>query len=91
MEPDVRMRLRWVQMYLETRNAGVACRRCGISRPTLRTWVSRFGQEGLLGTRVFAEREQWNRELRTVRKLGARRIQTELIRLYNFYVSLVLS
>ena len=37
----VKMRLGWVQMYQQTQNAGQVCRRCGISRPTLRKWVRR--------------------------------------------------
>jgi hypothetical protein len=36
MEPKVKMRLGWVQMYQRTQNAGLVCRRCGICRPTLR-------------------------------------------------------
>ena len=86
-------------MYLQTDDAGLTCRRCGISRPTLRKWTRRYQEVGLVGLksrsrrpkqspgrRVFAEQEQWIRELRTERKLGARRIQTELIRLYSFYI-----
>jgi transposase-like protein len=44
-------RLTWVQMYQETGNAGLTCRRCGISRPTLRKWHRRYeakGEAGLL-------------------------------------------
>ncbi len=33
---DAQTRLDWVELYQETGNAGVVCRRCGISRPTLR-------------------------------------------------------
>ena len=32
----LRARLQWVQLYLRTGHAGLTCRRCGISRPTLR-------------------------------------------------------
>ena len=41
----------WVQLYAETKDAGLVCRRCGISRPTLRLWWDRFiarGDEGLI-------------------------------------------
>jgi hypothetical protein len=31
-------RLRLVRLYEATGNAGLVCRRCGISRPTLRKW-----------------------------------------------------
>jgi len=42
MAPKVKMRLQWVQHYQQTRNAGLTCRRCGITRPTLRKWVQRL-------------------------------------------------
>lgn len=42
-------RKRWVQLYLETKDAGLVCRRCGISRPTLRKWARRFSEAGLAG------------------------------------------
>lgn len=41
MESEIKQRLAWVQLYFETGNAGLTCRRCGISRPTLRKWVKR--------------------------------------------------
>ncbi len=34
MEKKVRQRLKWIQLYEETEDAGFVCRRCGISRPT---------------------------------------------------------
>jgi len=50
MEREISMRLRWVNMYFETGNAGLVCTRCGISRPTLRKWLHRYqeaGEDGL--------------------------------------------
>ena len=44
----VRMRLGWVQLYEETQDAGYVCRRCGISRPTLRKWYRRYLENGLV-------------------------------------------
>lgn len=41
MDAKVEMRLQWVQLYRKTGNASVTCRRCGISRPTLRKWNQR--------------------------------------------------
>jgi hypothetical protein len=35
MKDEIRRRLVWVRMYENTRDAGLVCRRCGISRPTL--------------------------------------------------------
>lgn len=94
-------RLTWVQMYLATGNAGLTCRRCGISRPTLRKWVGRFQANGLdglhelsrrpktsPGRKIFAEQERWILELRRERRLGARRLQHELGRLHGFHLSL---
>lgn len=101
MDPDVRARLRWVKLYEEIQNAGIVCRRCGISRPTLRKWLRRYRSDGLdgLGSRsrrprdsprrkVTAEHEAWVLELRLKRKLGARRIQNELLRLHDSTFSL---
>ena len=39
----------WLQLYEEIGNAGVVCRRCGISRPTLRKWWRRYQAEGEKG------------------------------------------
>ena len=41
-EAVLKARLTWVQMYERTGDAGLTCRRCGISRPTLRKWSSRY-------------------------------------------------
>ena len=81
------MRLAWVKMYHQTKNAGVVCRRCGISRPTLRKWVRRYQEAGIEGLedqsrrpktctpkKVFAQQKQWILKLRRTRKLGARRL-----------------
>ena len=46
---DARTRLGWVRLYEEVGNAGVVCRRCGISRPTLRKWWRRYQGEGEAG------------------------------------------
>ncbi len=101
MDHKEQARLTWVQMYLATGNAGLTCRRCGISRPTLRKWVGRFQTDGLDGLRelsrrpktspgrkILAEQEEWILELRRERRLGARRLQHELRRLHGFHLSL---
>ena len=49
MDPKVKMRLGWVQFYQKTDNFSLTSRRCGISRPTLRKWVSRYQESGLEG------------------------------------------
>ncbi len=71
MDREVKQRLAWVNVR-ETSNAGLVCRRCGISRPTLRKWWRRYQVEGIEGLKshsrrlkhssaqkAFAEQEQW--------------------------------
>tara|TARA_B100001059_G_C17755225_1_gene539492 strand:+ start:158 stop:1123 length:966 start_codon:yes stop_codon:yes gene_type:complete len=101
MNKEIKQRLTWIKLYEETQNAGLVCRRCGISRPTLRKWLKRYEESGLEGlkdvskrphrspnTKVSDEVESWILSLRKKRKLGARRIQNELLREHNFQLSL---
>lgn len=101
MNKDIRERLVWIKLYVDTADAGLVCRRCGISRPTLRKWVTRFREKGIDGLKevsrrpkhfpvkkIFDQEENHILQLRTERKLGARRIQNELKRLYNLNLSL---
>jgi Helix-turn-helix domain len=48
-DPKVKMRLGWVQFYEKMGDFSLTSRRCGISRPTLRKWVSRYQELGLEG------------------------------------------
>jgi transposase InsO family protein len=95
MDTTVKMRLGWVQHYEKTGNASLTSRRCGISRPTLRKWVSRYQVAGLQGLldrshrpkrcppkKVNAQHLLWIGQIRK-RRLGARRIQGELLRLHQ--------
>ena len=43
---DAHTRLGWIRLYERVGNAGIVCRRCGISRPTLRKWWRRYQAEG---------------------------------------------
>ncbi|WP_109762670.1 helix-turn-helix domain-containing protein [Pleionea mediterranea] len=36
-----------MKLYRETKSADLVCRRCSISRPTLRKWLSRYKEQGL--------------------------------------------
>lgn len=45
MDREVRQRLTWVKYYEQTRDAGLTCRCCGISRPTLRKRWRRYQAE----------------------------------------------
>ncbi|HDY7488907.1 TPA: helix-turn-helix domain-containing protein, partial [Vibrio vulnificus] len=49
MDREIQQRLQWVKMYEECGDAGLVCRRCGISRPTLRKWAKRYKQCGIAG------------------------------------------
>jgi transposase InsO family protein len=101
MNKETKKRLIWVQLYLETGNAGLVCRKCGISRPTLRKWVRRYQEDRSEGlndlsrrpkhsprTKVFEQQEELILELRKKRRIGARRLQSELKRGHDLSFSL---
>jgi len=98
---EISSRIKWVRLYEATRDAGFVCRRCGISRPTLRRWWRRYQIDGLDGLnehsrrpirsparKILEEDEKLILDLRKSRNLGARRIQNELKRLYQKDLSL---
>jgi transposase len=100
MDHQIAQRLRWFELFEKTRDASLVCLRCGISRPTLRLWVRRYQQHGKNGlversrrptnspaAKVFEQQEQWILTLRR-RRLGARRIQNELLREHECKLSL---
>lgn len=100
MNAEIRKRLRWIQMYERIGSAGIVCRKCGISRPTLRKWLKRYkalGNEGLNDasrrphscprTKVKSEHEVMILDLFKSRKLGHRRIVHELKRLHELSLS----
>jgi len=93
MNREIQQRLQWIKLYEESGDAGFVCRRCGISRPTLRKWWQRYQETGIAGlesqsrrphsspaTKVGPEEESLILDLRHARNLGARRIQSELLR-----------
>lgn len=97
----VKARLGWVELYAETGDAGLVCRRCGISRPTLRKWWRRYQADGVAGLveesrrpkrlaaqKVFAEQEALILSLRRERKLGIKQLRNELIRQHDLTLSL---
>lgn len=99
MNAAIRKRLRWIKLYEKTGNAGLVCLKCGITRPTLRKWWKRYQKDGEQGlqdqsrrpnyspkSKVSEEHEKLITELRQ-RKLGHRRIQSELIRLHAIRLS----
>jgi transposase-like protein len=42
---NAKARLGWVKLYEQIGHAGIVCRRCGISAPTLRKWWRRYQAE----------------------------------------------
>jgi transposase InsO family protein len=98
---DARARLGWVGLYERLGNAGLVCRRCGISRPTLRKWWRRYQAEGLAGLearshrphrspnrKVFAEQEALVLRLRRERRLGIKMLRNELARRHGLRLAL---
>jgi transposase InsO family protein len=90
---NAQARLGWVQLHERLGHAGVVCRRCGISRPTLRKWWRRYQAEGEAGLeghgkrphrspqrKVFAREEVLILKLRRERKLGIKQLAHELHR-----------
>jgi transposase InsO family protein len=101
MDKNQKTRLGWIQLYQTSKDAGYVCRRCGISRPTLRKWLKRYNENGLEGLsnksckpinspskKIFDQEESLILDLRNSRKLGVRRMQSELLRLHNISLSL---
>ena len=98
---DAQTRLGWVELYQEIGHAGVVCRRCGISRPTLRKWWRRYQALGMAGLeeqsrrphsspgrKVLEREEGLILQLRRERKLGLKRLRIELIRNHDLCLSL---
>jgi transposase-like protein len=100
MKREEKQRLGWVKMYEQTQDAGLACRRCGIYRPTLRKWWKRYQAQGEVGlqsrshrphssplTKVDEHIETLILSMRKKQKLGPKRLQSELSRLHNVSLS----
>jgi transposase-like protein len=98
---DARTRLGWIKLYERVGNAGIVCRRCGISRPTLRKWWRRHRAEGEAGLetrshrphrsphrKVFADEEALILRLRRERKLGIKMLRNELARRHGLELAL---
>ena len=98
---DARTRLGWIRLYEQLGNAGVVCRRCGISRPTLKKWWRRYQAEGEAGLatrshrphtspnrKVFADEEALILRLRRERKLGIKTLKNELARRHGLRLAL---
>lgn len=97
----LKARLAWVELSAKTGDAGLVCRRCGISRPTLRKWWRRYQADGeaglvehsrrphrLAAQKVFADQEALILSLRRERRLGVKQLRNELIRQHDLMLSL---
>ena len=68
MDEEAKKRLGWINLYQETGDAGLTCRKCGISRPTLRKWAKRYEEQGEQGLASLS------RQLKT---FFSKKVQTE--------------
>jgi transposase InsO family protein len=101
MNREVQARMKWVLLYQQHKNISFACRHCGITRNTLKKWLSRYKKDGVNGLisqsrrpkhspnrKVNQKEEEILVSIRKVRNLGARRLKNELLRLHNLSLSL---
>src|SRR4051794_6500532 len=101
MDADARTRLGWIRLYEQVGDAGLVCRRCGVSRPTLRRWWRCYQAEGeaALGARshrphrspgrkVLAEQGALILRPCRQRKLGIERLRNEFIRRHGLELAL---
>ena len=65
------MRLAWVRLYEQAEDAGLVCRRCGISRPTLRKWYRRYKQLGIDGLEDLNKKPKHSPNLKVIAELEA--------------------
>src|SRR4051794_5384665 len=97
----IKARLAWVELYAKTGDAGLVCRRCGISQPTLRKWWRRYQTDGeaglvehsrrphrLAAQKVFADQEALILSLHRERRLRVKQLRNELIRQHDLTLSL---
>ena len=100
MNQEEEKRLVWVKLYEQTKDAGLTCRRCGISRPTLRKWSRRYQAQGEAGLcsqscrpissplkKVDGQTEALILGLRKKRKLGPKRLRSDLGWLHSISLS----
>ena len=91
----------YVHVPLVDPTNGAVCRRCGISRPTLRKWWRRYQADGVAGLKdesrrprrlakqkVFADQEALVVQLRRSRHLGIKQLRSELLRQHGLGLSL---
>jgi transposase len=100
MNREEKQRLGWVKIYEQTHDAGLTCRKCGISRSTLRKWWRRYQAQGEDGLKALSRRphsspltkvdehiETLILSMKKTRKLGIKRLRSEVNRLHNISLS----
>jgi hypothetical protein len=100
MKQEEKQRLVWVKLYEQTKDAGLTCRRCGISRPTLRKRRRRYQTQKETCLQSKSRRPHFSPlakvderietlvlSMRKKRKLGPKRIQSGLERLHGISLS----
>ena len=69
MDRIIQMRFKWVKLYENIQDAGFVCRRCGISRPTLRKWYRRYKELGIEGLKDLSKRPNNSPNLKITEEL----------------------
>jgi transposase-like protein len=98
---NVKTRLGWVRLYEQLGDFGLVCRRCGISRPTLRKWWRRYQAHGVNGLneesrrphhlakrKILADQEALILDLRRSRRFGIKQLRSEFLRQHGLSLSL---
>ncbi|MDJ8008242.1 helix-turn-helix domain-containing protein, partial [Salmonella enterica] len=65
MNRETQQWLQWVKLYETSGDAGCVCRRCGISRPTLRKWWHRYLAQGIAGLESQSRRPKHSPSTKT--------------------------
>jgi transposase len=83
MDADQKERFRWIEMYRKSGDAGLACRRCGFSRPTLRKWLRRYHEQGIdrLSSLSSRPKSSPNRKIDVQRRAGIYALRNEILEL----------
>ena len=93
MKEDIRMRQKWLELYVETGSVTKTALRCGITRSTLYRWINCEKEQGkselsdkskrpsrLANMKITPEIETIILNLRETRRWGAQRIANYLLR-----------
>ena len=65
MDRDIQQLLKWLKLYEQSGDDGLLCRRCGISRTTLRKWWRLYQLNGTLAVSNHSRYLQLKRQIKT--------------------------